>query len=143
MSDYQHILVSIDLNEDYSKVIEKAINLRSEKCRLSILNCVNQVSYPVDYDHSLSATHFRQDFQNAELEINRCISRYNIAIEPDDIHVTTGNPGKAICRYAKEHNVDLVVMGGHGKHGIALLFGSSSSEVIHHATFDCFIVSLL
>lgn len=46
--------------------------------------------------------------------------------------IESGDPASAICRYVHEHNLDLIVMGSHGRGLSRLLLGSVSEEVIKH-----------
>lgn len=55
----------------------------------------------------------------------------------DDVKrlLMTGNPYRVILDAMKAEAVDLIVMGAHGREGLAhLLMGSVASKVIHHAT---------
>ena len=46
----------------------------------------------------------------------------------------TGSPFVEICRYAKEENIDLIVIGTHGRGPIAhMLMGSVADRVVHKA----------
>ncbi|BBI62758.1 hypothetical protein HSBAA_40640 [Vreelandella sulfidaeris] len=45
-------------------------------------------------------------------------------------------PDTEIHRFAEEHGVDLIVVGSHGRHGFALLLGSTSTGVLHGAQCD-------
>ena len=45
-----------------------------------------------------------------------------------------------VLRVAKEHDVDLLVTGSHGKHGLALLLGSTANAILHGAECDVLIV---
>ena len=51
-------------------------------------------------------------------------------------HMEVGITEKEILRLAEEQNVDLIVMGSHGRHGLALLLGSTANAVLHHANID-------
>jgi nucleotide-binding universal stress UspA family protein len=43
-------------------------------------------------------------------------------------------PASAICHYATEKHIDLIIMGSHGYHGLSkFLMGSVSEEVFKHA----------
>jgi len=54
-----------------------------------------------------------------------------LGLEP---RLTMGNPAMEIVRVANEENVDLIVMGTHGRTGLSRLFmGSVAEQVIRHA----------
>lgn len=51
-----------------------------------------------------------------------------------------GSTKNEVLRIAKEHKVDLIVTGSHGKHGLALLLGSTANSILHAAECDVLIV---
>lgn len=51
-----------------------------------------------------------------------------------------GSTKNEVLRVAKEHKVDLIVTGSHGKHGLALLLGSTANAILHGAECDVLIV---
>ncbi len=51
-----------------------------------------------------------------------------------------GSTKNEVLRVAKEQNVDLIVTGSHGKHGLALLLGSTANSILHAAECDVLIV---
>ena len=42
----------------------------------------------------------------------------------------------ACLKLAEEQSVDLIIIGSHGRHGLALLLGSTANAVLHHAKID-------
>jgi len=51
------------------------------------------------------------------------------------------SPAKAICEYAEKHDVDLVVVGSHGRGRIEhWLIGSVAERVVRHATVNVYVV---
>jgi universal stress protein A len=50
--------------------------------------------------------------------------------------VVTGHTETEVHRTVKQENVDLVVVGSHGRHGLALLLGSTANGILHGATCD-------
>ena len=44
---------------------------------------------------------------------------------------------------AKEQTCDLIVVGSHGRHGLALLLGSTANDVLHGAPCDVLAVRLI
>ncbi|MDN5937003.1 MAG: universal stress protein, partial [Nitrosospira sp.] len=53
-----------------------------------------------------------------------------------------GVPEREIVRIAEEERVDLIVVGSHGRHGLALLLGSTANSVLHHAKCDVMAIRL-
>jgi nucleotide-binding universal stress UspA family protein len=58
-----------------------------------------------------------------------------------DFSIVVGNPADQIIHYANEHNVDLIVLGHHGKGLVQRwLMGSVSRRVVVHASCSVLIV---
>ena len=52
-------------------------------------------------------------------------------------------PAKAICEYAEEHGVDLIIVGSHGRGGMERwLIGSVAERVVRHARTNVYVVRL-
>ncbi|WP_313899138.1 universal stress protein [Leclercia adecarboxylata] len=45
-------------------------------------------------------------------------------------------------RLAKKQGCDLIVVGSHGRHGLALLLGSTANDILHGAPCDVLAVRL-
>jgi nucleotide-binding universal stress UspA family protein len=58
-----------------------------------------------------------------------------------EIVTKTGRGDKEILKFAKKENVDIIVMGTHGKTGIEhVFFGSVAEKVIRNSTLPVFII---
>lgn len=51
-----------------------------------------------------------------------------------------GSIKNEVLRVAEEQKIDLLVTGSHGKHGLALLLGSTANAILHGAQCDMLIV---
>ena len=51
-------------------------------------------------------------------------------LSSDHRHLTYGQPRQEIHRLAEEQGCDLIVVGSHGRHGLALLLGSTANDVL-------------
>jgi universal stress protein A len=51
-------------------------------------------------------------------------------------HVSLGAPKQEIVDFARAQGIDLIVLGSHGRHGLARLLGSTASAVLNHAHCD-------
>jgi universal stress protein A len=65
-----------------------------------------------------------------------------LAVTEDKLWLEMGSPSTEIIRVAEENKVDLIVVGSHGRHGLALLLGSTANGVLHHAACDVLAVRL-
>jgi universal stress protein A len=59
-----------------------------------------------------------------------------LGVDPSDIVVEVGLPKAGILRAAREREADLIVVGSHGAHGLAVLLGSTANAVLHGAPCD-------
>ena len=63
-------------------------------------------------------------------------------VDPGCRWMVWGVPGQEIVRIAEQEQVDLIIVGSHGRHGLALLLGSTANSVLHHATCDVMAIRL-
>lgn len=56
--------------------------------------------------------------------------------QPVPWRVEVGNIKAEIVRVAREHRADLIVLGSHEKHGLAVIFGPTEDAVLHAAPCD-------
>jgi len=60
---------------------------------------------------------------------------------PSESRMPTGDPRDALLRLAADERVDLMVVGSHGRTGLAkLLLGSVSSHAVTHASCNVLVV---
>ena len=59
-----------------------------------------------------------------------------IGVIEERTHLIFGRPESEIHRIAEEEGADLIVVGSHGRHGLALLLGSTANGVLHGANCD-------
>jgi universal stress protein A len=84
----------------------------------------------------------QQQFDQAKERLDRLILKYP-HLQKDDCHLTYGQPRQEIHHLAKEKACDLIVVGSHGRHGLALLLGSTANDVLHGAPCDVLAVKLV
>ena len=63
-------------------------------------------------------------------------------VSEDNQHVILGHPAQEMHNMADLQQMDLIVVGSHGRHGLALVFGSTSSSVLHGASCDVLAVRI-
>lgn len=136
MGMYDHILLCTDLSDESDQVAARAVALR-DRCsaRLSAIHIIEPLSFAYGGDIPM-------DFSNVQTEIHKQASKQltafadKYAIIEADQHIVVGRAETEIHRFAKDMQVDLVVLGSHGRHGLALLLGSTANGVLHGADCD-------
>jgi len=140
MNEYQHILLAVDLSEDSQLLAERAAALAKQNdAKLSLVHTIEPINfaYGGDIPMDLSAIQEQLD-EHAHKKVAEFANQFNIAEESQ--HIVVGLPQNEIHRIARELNVDLIVVGTHGRHGLSLLLGSTSNGVLHGA--DCDILAV-
>lgn len=141
---YQHILLAADFSINIDLVAEKAKNLaQTHQAKLSILHVLDNIPMPdTNYGTQISLNE-DTGYDLLEIEKKKFITfaeRFNI--KSDNQWLVWGVPNQEIIAFAEQKQVDLIVLGTHGKHGLSLLLGSTSNSVLHHAPCDILAVRL-
>jgi universal stress protein A len=76
--------------------------------------------------------------EQAEKELNGLADK--LKVDPEHRLLEFGSPKNEVLRVAKENKIDLIVAGSHGKHGLALLLGSTAEAILHGTKCDMLIV---
>ncbi|MDX1592645.1 MAG: universal stress protein [Gammaproteobacteria bacterium] len=137
MEDYRHILLATDFAPESHRVGARAVEIaRRYDARLSLLHVVDYVPLELSNDMML-AEPVDVDGRLVE-EARESLDRLAAELGQDDAQrwVVLGSTGAEIKRTAEEHDVDLIVVGSHGRHGLALLLGSTANSVLHGAPCD-------
>jgi universal stress protein A len=140
---YQHILIAVDLTEECNTVIQRAQALASPtQAQLSIVHIIEPMAMAFGGDVPMDLTMIQQQqFEQAQTAMSHLSARYP-DIPEQRRHLTFGQPRHEIHRLAKEQGCDLIVVGSHGRHGLALLLGSTANDVLHGAPCDVLSVRL-
>jgi len=136
MAGYKHILVGLDLSEDSSQVLDRAAQLAADSgATMSLAHIIEPLTFAYGGDIPMDLSEVQEQLQNqAKDQLRKAASPLNI---PEDRqHVMLGQPATEIHRLAEESACDLVVIGSHGRHGLALLLGSTANGVLHGAGCD-------
>jgi len=72
--------------------------------------------------------------ENARGQLAKLAERLGVADAPR--HVELGSTKLEILRLSDAERVDLIVVGSHGRHGLARMLGSTASAVLHGAHCD-------
>lgn len=140
---YTHILVATDLAEDCHPVLERA-NAIAERfdCMLSFLHVVEPMSVAFGADVPMDLSLLQEQQTEQAREKLEAFTAGFPRITPDHCHLRVGQPKHEIHEMAREQKVDLIVVGSHGRHGLALLLGSTTNDVLSKAPCDVLAVAL-
>ncbi|TDT41618.1 universal stress protein A [Halospina denitrificans] len=136
MSDYQRILVAIDLTEEASEVLGRAKRLADTSgAQLELIHVVEPVGYAYGGDLPLDLSDLQQQLEdNATARLAEHGEAFGIG--EANRRIVVGRPGSEIKKQAEALGADLIVMGSHGRHGIQLLLGSTANSVLHGTSCD-------
>ncbi|MCK5830597.1 MAG: universal stress protein [Methylococcales bacterium] len=144
MSLYKHILFATDFTDHSLDVANKAKKLaKMNQAQLSVVHVVDYIPIAdatygpiIPYDGDLT----EQLMNSAKERLAKLAS--DLDIDNNHQWLEMGSPKLELVRIAEENDVDLIVLGSHGRHGLALLLGSTANGVLHHATCDVMAVRL-
>jgi universal stress protein A len=144
MQAYRHILMSTDFGENSELIAQRAHDLAERyQAKLTLLHVIDYMPVAdsaygpaVPFDATLSEE-LLESAQRRLAGLAKSLGRSDA-----DCRVEIGSPKVEIIRIAEESEVDLIVVGSHGKHGLQLLLGSTSSSVLHHTPCDVLAVRL-
>ena len=144
MDSYQHILLAVDLSAHGDYVIRKARHLANVfHAKLSIIHILDNIPMPDTAYGTIIPLSQDSSYELLETEKSRFMQIGDqLNIDPARRWMVWGVPGQEIVRIAAQENVDLIIVGSHGRHGLALLLGSTANSILHHAKCDVLAVSL-
>jgi universal stress protein A len=141
---YQHILIATDFSKQKDMICAKARELAEQhQANLSICHIIED--FPLTdfaYEPMISVD---IDMRDALLESGKkqlATLAESLSIPASQQWVELGTPGHDIVRVADENNVDLIIVGSHGRHGFKRLLGSTANAILHHAHCDVLAVRL-
>ena len=136
MGEYKHILIGVDLTVESRDVSRRACALKAAfNAKLSCVHVIEPLSLAYGGDIPMDLSTIQEQIQDtAKNHLAECAS--SLGIEDEDRHLIFGRPETEIHTLAKEIDADLIVVGSHGRHGLALLLGSTANGVLHGATCD-------
>ncbi len=144
MDSYQHILLALDLSAHGDDVIRKAKHLANIfHAKLSIIHVLDNIPMPDTAYGTIISLYNDSSYELLETEKSRLMQIGDqLNVDPTCRWMVWGVPGEEIVRIAAQEHVDLIVVGSHGRHGLALLLGSTANSVLHHATCDVMAIRL-
>lgn len=145
MSLYQHILLAVDLSSDSQQVALKAQQLAElTQAKLSVIHVLELMPIiDASYDAVSPFTEELNQILMSTAEKNLTLLISELKLNLHQQYLEQGDARDEIIRVADENQVDLIVLGSHGRRGLALLLGSTANAVLHHAHCDVLAVRLV
>ncbi len=136
MADYRRIMLAVDLTEESNFVAQRALALvKAFDAELLVVHVIEPLSlaYGGDIPMDLSSV---QEQIHEQAKSHLAEFGKTLGVASDNLHLIFGRPESEIQRVAQAKGADVIVVGSHGRHGLALLLGSTANGVLHGATCD-------
>jgi universal stress protein A len=135
-SGYSTVLLAIDLSDESAKVAERAKALvEAYGATLDVIHVIEPLSFAYGGDIPMDFSGIQEEIhQQAKQQLSNFSAERGIPESRQ--HIVLGRPEVEIHTLAEEVGADLVVVGSHGRYGLALLMGSTANGVLHGASCD-------
>ncbi|WP_232752185.1 universal stress protein, partial [Streptococcus pneumoniae] len=112
-------------------VVARAQSLAStSNAKLSLVHIIEPMAMAFGGDVPMDLSMLQQQqFDQARERMNGFADSYP-GLAPENRHLAYGQPRQEVHRLAKEQRCDLIVVGSHGRHGLALLLGSTECHPV-------------
>jgi len=145
---YRHLLAATDGSELSNHAVDHAIELAKQLgARLTLLHVAGQYPPPMLVDGTVFPTLPQDEHDAAAAEqsteiLTPCVERAKAAgVDCDSIHESDSAAWHAIMEVAARADCDLIVMGSHGRGGLASpIMGSQTQKVLHHTNLPVLVV---
>ena len=145
MQPYQHCLVSVDLSDESTKLIQKAQNLAAiHGATLHLVHVVDytpslyassEIALPIDLDSMDHAL-----FEDVKADLSQLATKCNI--ESQNCWLLSGEKEHEIMQLVEKITCDLLIVGAHDKHGLARLFNSTAETLLHAMPCDMLTIKI-
>lgn len=142
MSNYKNILVAIDINAHFKSIIHKALEVCQSAEDVSLIYVLMPSTYIQPYLYGVvNDTITDSDRMELARETLADIAS-EFGINQQNVVVNLGVAADEIKEIADEKDMDLIVIGTHGRSGIKLLLGSTANSVLHGVKQDVLAVRM-
>ncbi|MCU0806643.1 MAG: universal stress protein [Candidatus Contendobacter sp.] len=143
---YQNILFAADFSDEGLKVGERAREMaRLCGARLSLIHVVEDINISMGGGYELLPVLPELPDEALLRESRELLGDLARRLGVEDAEkwvVNAPSTKEGILGAAQEHGADLIVVGSHGRHGLALLLGSTANAILHGAPCDVLAVRI-
>ncbi|GAA6152647.1 universal stress protein [Pseudoteredinibacter isoporae] len=134
MASYQKALIAVDLSQESTEVIERGLSVANGS-QIILMHVIEPLTFAYGGDIPMDLSEVQEQLQSqAQDKLFKLADDHGV--QRDNCQVVVGQPASEIHRIADESDIDLIVVGSHGRSGLALLLGSTSNGVLHGANCD-------
>jgi len=143
---YQRILVPVDGSDISDNGLREAMRLaRDQNARLRLIHIVNELAIIAAYEGTIYSNELIQSLRDNG---NKILMKSADQVKSAGMQVETalleahgGHAGDAIVKDAQQWPADIIVLGTHGRRGVArLVMGSDAEQVVRQATVPVLLV---
>jgi universal stress protein A len=142
MAGYKKLLVLLDLSQDSEQVAIAGRDLAAySNAAMLVLHVVEFVPVEPLGESLMPTAQIEDELINRSRErLGAFITRLGLTNATG--RVEAGNTKSEILRVAEEEQVDLIVLGSHERHGLAIMVNFTEDTVLHAAHCDVLAVRL-
>jgi nucleotide-binding universal stress UspA family protein len=143
MNAYPNVLVAVDGSEPSTKGLDEAVRLvKAHGGKLKILHIVDDLSVAASGYYTEDAVQHAQAKGRKVVNAAAAAARAaGVAAEVDLVECVGGRTAELIVDAAKESGASLIVLGTHGRRGVARwVLGSDAEEVVRSACVPVLLV---
>jgi universal stress protein F len=135
------LLVCLDGSQKETDVLSAAVTLaRKTGAQLLLFRSVGMPAELPPIAHSIAVEEVPALLQRqAEVALSELAKSVPAELYAG-MHVAIGNPWPSIERAAAENDVDMIVVGSHGYHGLDRVLGTTAAKVVNHADRSVLVV---
>ena len=136
MNGYKTILLAVDLSEEAHAVAKRAQHIaQSNGASIHLIHVIEPLSFAYGGDIPMDFSTIQAEIQSqAKVQMQKFAGQYQIPESHQ--HLLMGRAESEIHAVVEELNIDLVVIGSHGRSGLSLLLGSTANSVLHGSQCD-------
>ncbi|MDA8646617.1 universal stress protein [Porticoccaceae bacterium] len=143
MSTYQHILVGLDLSPESQQVTQRVKYLfANTDTKISICHVLEPLAFTYGGDIPVDLSDVQAQLTD-QATSRLAVYGQELQVDSQHQHIILGHPAQEMHSLAVRSDIDLIVVGSHGRHGLSLLFGSTSNAVLHRAHCDVLAVRIV
>lgn len=136
--EVKNILMPTDFSDQSQAAVSWAVDLAHRyRAKLHIIHVFDENAFdPAFFSPSEERAHeyFMKVREGFEAEVDKFLEDYDTSGIGIVTVLANGNAFVEIVRYARDNEIDLIVMGTHGRSGLStILLGNVAEKVVHKA----------